>query len=170
MAVCRCSAATGYSARYVDIPLSRAHGIGRRWPCLSKTEWGGPLPYGAIPMNAPGSPSSPLQIKVGGPVFRRQGAGREANALAGRKTTFLPRRETAPPRPRRPERLVSSITCSGGHVQRPCAGQSKLLGDILLDALRIDLAAIAQDHPHLSGDGGGLSSPSGQETFPAALK
>ncbi len=53
-------------------------------------------------MNAPGSPSSALQITYFFAPFARRA-----------KVHFMPVENPAPPRPRRPEAVISAITASG---------------------------------------------------------
>ena len=55
-------------------------------------------------MNAPGSPSSALQIDV---LLSRGDFASRANVH------FMPVENPAPPRPRRPESFTSSMTASG---------------------------------------------------------
>ena len=56
----------------------------------------------------------------------------------------------APPRPRRPEALSSSITSLGLHLEeRLLEACVAVAGDVLVDVLGVDHAAVAQDDAEL---------------------
>ena len=86
-------------------------------------------------MNAPGSPSSPLQMMYLGAA----GSARQA-------AHFLPVGKPAPPRPRRPDAPISATMSSGAHLCQGL-GQAEVAvpGDVFVDALGVDASAIAQD-------------------------
>ncbi len=75
----------------------------------SMTVWGSPSST-ALSMNAPGSPSSALQI-----TYFMSPAELRANFH------FVPVEKPAPPLPLRPERMTSSITSSGVIDERTLA-------------------------------------------------
>ena len=92
-------------------------------------------------MNAPGSPSSALQIRY----FLSPGARRQSSH-------FSPVGKPAPPRPLSPEALISSITCSGviggNGAPRALIAADRAVG---IDVFRVDRPAGSEHHFVLLG-------------------
>ena len=87
-------------------------------------------------MNAPGSPSSPLQMKYFCP------SGDDASAA---NFHFRPVGKPAPPRPRRPEARISSRTCSRVISRQHLVQCLVAAGvEVVVDVLGVDPAAVAQ--------------------------
>ena len=90
-------------------------------------------------MNAPGSPSSALQITYFCPV-----------RCFAAVSHFSPVGNPPPPRPRRPAFFTSVTTSAGVHGRHDL--MQRLVSvhrDIFIDVLRIDRAAVAQRNPLL---------------------
>jgi len=106
MAFSRRTIASGYSARTytnaLEAPIAYA-----AMSMPSMREWGSPS-MSARSMNAPGSPSSALQMRYFSPPFALRAAF-HLNHVGN----------PAPPRPARPDTLISSITCSGDIAAAP---------------------------------------------------
>ena len=103
-------------------------------------------------MNAPGSPSSALQITYFLPV---------AASRRGRRSTSCPVEKPAPPRPRRPGglHLLDHLLRGHGGEDLPQRRRSRPRARYSLDGLRVDDAAVGQHDPASAGRGRG--SPRG---------
>ena len=85
-------------------------------------------------MNAPGSPSSPLQMMY-----------LSSPGEAARELPLQPVGKPAPPRPRRPEASTSSMICLRRHRrERLARGLVAAPRQVLVQALRVDDADVAQ--------------------------
>ena len=95
-------------------------------------------------MNAPGSPSSPLQMTYfGEPAARRV------------RSHFVAVGNPAPPRPRRPDDRTRAITSSG--VSRVRHGSSARMPSrcaVVVERQRVHFAAVLEDDAHLLADVG----------------
>ena len=125
----------------VDIALrgSRRHSLQWSWP---PPRLKGSPSRTLRSMNAPGSPSSALQR-----TYLRSPLALAVNCH------FRPVGKPAPPRPRRPEFFTSSMTSLRGHLGEHLAqGHVAAGGDVLVNVLGVDDAAVAQGNAAAAGD------------------